>query len=219
MARIVRIDARHPDLELLAEACLPLAAGDVVGMPTDTLYGLGANALEAAAVERVFAVKRRSARQAMPVVVRDASQAEELAANLPALFWKLAATFWPGPLSLIVAAGPRVPQALHAGTERIAVRQPDCPLLLRLLERLDFPLTATSANQSGEPAARTAAEVAASFGDALALIIDGGPAPQTLPSTMVDLTGLRPRLLRAGAIAVDRLTPWCGIDGLDVPNH
>lgn len=210
MARVVAIDAGEPEAEGLEAVRRVLDRGGVVGLPTDTLYGLSVNALDAAAVERIFAIKQRSAGQPLPLVVRDLEQVSELAENLPPLFFRLASAFWPGPLSLVVAAGPRIPAALHAGTGTVAVRQPDCRILLRLLELTGYPLASTSANRSGRRPALTAAEVEAELGDALELIVDGGPARSELPSTLVDLTGARARIVREGAIAAGRLAEFLG---------
>jgi len=204
MTRRLHAGAAHPgaDLitELITELCQYLDAGGVAAVPTDTFYGLAANALDAAAVERVFALKGREAGKPLPLVVRDAAQAAELARELPPLFHELAAMFWPGPLTLIVAARPGLPEALTAGQGTIAMRQPALGFLDALLRATGYPLTATSANRSGQPACRTAAEVERQFGPALHLIVDAGLSPAALPSTLVDLSGEAPRILREGAV-------------------
>ena len=198
------LDANPADLAALIEELHQyLDAGGVAAVPTDTLYGLAANALDAAAVERVFTLKGREAGKPLPVVVRDATQAAELALELPPLFHQLAAMFWPGPLTLIVAARPGLPAALTAGPgaiATIAMRQPALGLLDALLRATGYPLTATSANRSGQPACRTAAEIERQFGAALELIVDAGVSPAALPSTLVDVSGGTPRILREGAV-------------------
>jgi L-threonylcarbamoyladenylate synthase len=200
LARRVPIDPLQPDPLLLDDVRRHLDAGGAAAVPTDTLYGLAANALDAAAVERVFELKGREAGKPLPVVVRDADQAAELAQTLPPLFHELTAAFWPGPLTLIVAARAGLPPALTAGQGTIAMRQPALRLLDALLRATGYPLTATSANLSGQPACRTAAEVERQLGAALDLIVDGGTSPAAVPSTMVDLSGASPRLLREGAV-------------------
>ncbi|MGH9475243.1 MAG: L-threonylcarbamoyladenylate synthase [Terriglobales bacterium] len=203
MPRIIPFTA-----ESLGELRRHLERGAVAAVPTDTLYALAANALDAAAAARVFAIKGRGFDKPLPVVVRDRAQARELCAQVPPLFDELIAAFWPGPLTLLLPAARHLPAVLTAGTGGIAVRQPDAPWLLRLLEETGFPLTATSANRSGLPACRTAAEVVAQLGTECPLIADGGPSLSALPSTILDLCGPVPRVLRAGAIAAARLAPY-----------
>lgn len=189
-----------------------LDSGAVAVIPTDTLYGLAANAGDARAVASVYALKGRSFDKPLPVVVRDLAQAAELSSRLPAIFEALATAFWPGPLTLIVPAAPHLPPALTASTGALAMRQPDQPLLAALLHATGYALTATSANRSGDPACRTVEEVAAQFGADCPLLVDAGPSPSALPSTIVDLCGPQPRIIRAGAIAADRLARF-GIVG------
>lgn len=211
MTNVVQCDAAAPAPEPIERARRILDAGGVVATPTDTIYGLAANALDPAAVERVFALKGREAGKPLPVVVRDLEQAAALALRLPPLFFELAAAFWPGPLTLVVEARVGLPPALTAGGSTVAMRQPASPVLAALLARTGYPLTATSANRSGRPACATAAEVARELGDAVGLILDAGAsAAGTLPSTLVDVCGAAPRLLRPGAIPADRLRRYLG---------
>ncbi|MGH9488572.1 MAG: L-threonylcarbamoyladenylate synthase [Terriglobales bacterium] len=208
MPRILAINAQARCGDIIPELRQHLDAGGVAALPTDTLYGLAAHALCRSAIARVFAIKGRSPDKPLPLVVRDRDQASALAARLPPWFDQLAAAFWPGPLTLILPAAAHVPAELTAGSGGIAVRQPDLPFLQTLLQALDYPLTATSANRSGAPACRTAAEVAAQLGEDCPLVVDGGPSPSGRPSTIVDLCGLAPRLLREGAIAASLLAPY-----------
>jgi tRNA threonylcarbamoyl adenosine modification protein (Sua5/YciO/YrdC/YwlC family) len=202
------VDRQHPEPSLIAALAERLRAGAIIAVPTDTVYGIAADAFSASAVARVFACKGRSFNKPLPVVVRDRNQARTLARDMPGIFERLADAFWPGPLTLLVRAAPEVPPQLTAGTGTIAMRQPDLPLLQALLNACGFPLTATSANRSGEPECLTAAAVAEQLGDALDLIVDGGVATQALPSTIVDLTEATPRIVRAGAIAASRLADF-----------
>ena len=204
MARLLSADA-STDLDPLL-ACL--RRDGVLAVPTDTIYGLAANALSAAAVAAVFRVKGRPEEKAMPLVVAGMAQAEAVAGDLPPLFHALAAAYWPGPLTLVVRARPELPRNLLAGGETVALRQPAAPFLLRLLEAAGFPLTATSANRSGEAGCRSAAEVLEQLGDRLEYVLDGGPSASALPSTIVDLTAPSPRLIRSGAIGWDKLKTW-----------
>jgi len=188
-----------------------LDSGGVVAMPTDTVYGLVANASDAEAVGRVFALKGRSFQNPLPLVVRDLAQAAEIACALPPVFATLTAAFWPGPLTLIVAAGERLAPAVTAGTGNVGMRQPNLPLLAQLLAGVGYPLTATSANRSGQPECRTGAAVAAQLDGEGLLVVEGGLSPLALPSTILDLTGAgTPRLVRAGAIATSDLEACLG---------
>lgn len=204
----VHVDA--PQAEALRRIRGILDDGGVVALPTDTIYGLAASARDAAAVARVYGLKGREFSKPLPIVVRDLEQAAEVAARLPAGFAELTAAFWPGPLTLVVPAAPILPLQLTGGSGQVAMRQPGLPFLLRLLEVCAYPLTATSANRSGGPECRTAAEVAAQLEKepGLDLIVDGGPSPRALPSTILDLTGARPQLIREGAIERSRLAPY-----------
>lgn len=205
MNRILRLDSSYPAPAGIAAVRKHLDAGGVAAVPTDTIYGLAANAFDPKAVEHVFQLKGREAGKPLPIVVRDRAQAAELAVSLPPLFARLADRFWPGPLTLIVAARPHLPPALTAGGGTIAMRQPGLPLLAALLAATGYPLTATSANRSGQPGCRSAGEVDAQFGVDLDLLVDGGTSALELPSTMVDLSGGEPRVVRAGAIPVSQL--------------
>jgi L-threonylcarbamoyladenylate synthase len=212
MPHVLAVDTQHPDPAAVAELAAAIAAGAVVAVPTDTVYGLAANALDPAAVAAVFALKGRAFDQPLPIAVSGRAQAAALAASLPPAFERLARAFWPGALTLVVPAGPRLPSAVTAGRGAVGLRQPDLPLLAELLRGAGMPLTLTSANRSGQPACRTAAAVAEQFGEACPLLADGGTTPTGLASTVVDVCGPEPRILRAGAIPAERLEAvWRGL--------
>jgi L-threonylcarbamoyladenylate synthase len=183
-----------------AEAVELLRAGRIVALPTDTVYGIAADMALPDGIERLFAAKRRPPEKAVAVLLADASQAEALGVMGPAAR-ALAAACWPGGLTLVlpVRPGVRLPRVLAAGTPTVGVRVPDHPAP-RALARALGPLPTTSANLSGQPDARDAGEVAALLGDAIALVLDGGPIRGGPASTVVDCTAARPALLRAGAI-------------------
>lgn len=194
-----RFDSSHPlsesDVSLVREA---LARGEVLGIPTDTTYGLAADPFSRAGVSRVFELKGRSASKALPILIGEMEQLERLGASLePALRRKLAA-IWPAPLTVVVAV--RKGFAATSGEDSAAIRLPAHAALRDLLVRVG-PLTATSANRTGSPAATSAAEVDALFGGRLALILDGGPSETSEASTLLDLRELPPRLLRKGPYA------------------
>jgi len=178
-----------------------LRGGGVVAFPTDTVYGLGASVFGRKGVERVFRVKERPPHLPLPVLVADVSDLAGLVAEVPKLALKLAEHFWPGGLTLVLRRGPLAPPWVTAGGETVAVRIPDHPLALALVRGLGAPLTGTSANRSGQPSPVTAAEVRQQLGDRVDLFMEGGRPPRGLESTVLDISGAAPRLLREGTIA------------------
>ncbi len=189
------------------QAAAALRRGELVVLPTDTVYGLAAWPWDAAAIAHIYAAKIRPEAKALPVLVGALAQLEAITAWLPPCAERLAARFWPGALTLVVPKHPDLPAALSP-YDTVGVRMPDHPAALGLL-RLTGPLAVTSANISGEPPARTAAEAAAQFGDAVAIVLDAGPAPGGQPSTVADCTVTPPRVLRAGPISEAALRIVC----------
>lgn len=198
-----------------AEAVELLRAGGIVAVPTDTVYGIAADLALPDAIERLFAAKRRPPEKAVAVLLADAAQAEAIGVVGPA-GRALAERFWPGGLTLVlpVRPGARLPRVLAAGTPTIGVRVPDHPAPRALAAALG-PLPTTSANLSGQPDARDAAEIADRLGDALALVIDGGPVRGGPASTVVDCTVDRPVVLRAGAIGAELIAEALEAAGLE----
>ncbi len=196
-------DEGGPHLETAVRV---LVRGEILIYPTDTLYAFGGRALDAGAVARVRAGKGREAGKALPVIAADLEQARGLAAAWPEGAERLARAFWPGPLTLVVAAAPGLPQELTAGLGTVAVRVPALPLA-RALCRAAGPLVSTSANAAGEPPAITCAQAVSAVGAAASVALDAGPGGST-PSTIVDVRGAEPRLLREGAV------PWSAIRGV-----
>lgn len=174
----------------------------LVAFPTDTVYGVAALAFKPEAVERLYVVKGRATNKAIAILVARPADLAQVAQFLTPTAQKLAQEFWPGPLTLVVPKHPNLPQAVSA-LETVGVRQPDHLVAKKLLE-LTGPLAVTSANRSGEPNSLTAAEVLAQLAGRIDLIIDGGPVPGGVPSTVVDCTTADPTILREGPItAVD----------------
>lgn len=194
--------AAMSDLDRKARAAvLLLKVGGIVAFPTDTLYGLGVDAFNAAAVERVFLAKGRPLDQGLPVLLADASQLGLVAVSVSDQALALAERFWPGALTLVLQRSPDLPAVVSGGAATVAVRVPDHPVPLRLVRELGNPITGTSANKTGAPDPVTAEEVEAQLGPWLDYVIDLGPAPVGAPSTIVDMSGARPRILREGAIS------------------
>jgi L-threonylcarbamoyladenylate synthase len=182
-----------------------LRQGGLVSFPTDTVYGVGARASDALAVGRLYEAKLRPRDKAIPLLVSilDDLQPDRgwTSAGLSPAGRRLAQRFWPGPLTLVVPRGPRVSDIVAAGGDSVAVRIPDHPLVLSLLESLAEPLATTSANLSGQPSPLTAAEVMAQLAGRVDLVLDGGPCPGGLASTVVDLSGKAPQVVRHGPIS------------------
>lgn len=199
-AKIVNADSP----EAVAQAAAVLMHGGLVAFPTDTVYGLGCDVWNPMAVERIYSVKDRSELKAVPVLLSGLSALGEVALPQSPAVMALAGRFWPGPLTLVLARQPELP-AQVSSTDTVGVRVPNHRFALELLASAG-PLAVTSANPSGAQAARTADQVAEALGDQIELIIDGGQTPGGVPSTVVDMTGESPNLLRAGPIELDQIT-------------
>jgi L-threonylcarbamoyladenylate synthase len=195
----------------LAEAAALLRAGELVAFPTETVYGLGANALDAAACRRIFAVKGRPADNPLIVHIADMAQIETVCAAWPAAAGRLAAAFWPGPLTLVLPRRPGGAAAeVTGGLDTVGVRMPAHPLALALIRAAALPLAAPSANLSGKPSPTTAAHVLRDLQGRTPLILDGGPCPVGLESTVLDLTPPVPVILRPGAVTREDLARALG---------
>jgi len=179
-----------------------IAGGGVVAYPTDTFYGLGADPRNPRAVRRLFAVKGRSERRPVLLLIADADEAAAWVSSLPAQARLLMEWFWPGPLTLVLPARHDVLPELTGGTGRIGLRVPDSELTRSLLRFLGSGLTGTSANRSGGSDPRSADDVLDALGDRIDLVLDGGPSRAVLPSTVVDAAEDPPRVLRAGAVDI-----------------
>ena len=208
--RILRIDPAQVGAATLEEISAVLAGGGVMAYPTETFYGLGAAAFSARAVARVFELKGRDPGKPLPLIAADLDMVGEMAGPLPGAFRALAAEFWPGPLTLILRAAPGLPAFLQGPGGSVAVRIPPVPWLRRLAYELSQPLTATSANLSGEKEMAEPAAVAAAFERKVELIVDGGRTTGGAPSTLLDLTAPEPRILRPGAVPETRIRAVLG---------
>lgn len=197
-----RVDIQSPECEAVGEAANAIRRGELVVFPTETVYGLAAAALDEDAVARVFEAKGRDEGQPLPVQVASIDELARVAALVPEPGRMLAEAFWPGPLTLVLPKRPELSERVTAGGETVGVRVPDHPVALALLRELAAPIVATSANRSGEPAPTTAAEAVCQLGEAVSVVLDSGEARLGVASTVVDVSGTRPRVLRAGSISV-----------------
>jgi L-threonylcarbamoyladenylate synthase len=197
---LIEIDPHEPSAEALDRAVEAIFAGLVVAVPTDALYTLVADPFSVPAVRKVYAAKGREIQRALPMLVRDAMMVEELAREISPRFRMLTRKFWPGPLTLIMPASPRVPLRATGNTGRLAVRQARCRLTDELITRLNQPVIATSANVSGHPTCRSGIEVFGVMDGRVDLVLDGGSC-EGMGATTVDITEPEWRMIREGAIS------------------
>ncbi|SNX98284.1 translation factor SUA5 [Geodermatophilus sabuli] len=202
----VTYDCSDPDARAagLDAATAAIGRGELVLLPTDTVYGVAADAFTPAAVMSLLAAKNRGRTMPVPVLVGEASTLAGLVRTVPEAATRLAEAFWPGGLTLVLEHAPSLAWDLGDAEGTVAVRLPDDGVARDLLRRTG-PLAVSSANRSGRPAATTADEAVAQLGMHAAVVLDGGPRSQSAPSTIVDCTGPVPRVLRIGAVPVDRL--------------
>jgi len=191
----------------ISRAARLLREGELVAFPTETVYGLGADANNPLAIAKIFSTKGRPADHPLIVHLPDAAHLERWAVDIPAVAGQLAAAFWPGPLTLILKRHPDVPDAVTGGQDSVGLRVPNHPLALQLLREFGGAngggLAAPSANRFGHVSPTTAAHVHEELGDAVALILDGGPCAVGIESTILDLSGGEPRILRPGMLDAD----------------
>ncbi len=205
--------------EAIAEGVRALASGNPVAFPTETVYGLGADATDASAVERVFRMKGRPSHNPLIVHVSGPEMAQSVAADWPIAAKQLAHAHWPGPLTLVLPKADSIPPIVNAGGPTVAVRCPDHPVALALIEAFGKPIVGPSANPSGRVSPTTAHHVAAGFPDHDLAVIDGGPCRAGIESTVLDLTSDQPAILRPGVLGQSRLSHTLGIGVLPAPAH
>jgi L-threonylcarbamoyladenylate synthase len=207
---IRKVDPNHIDGTILQEAAQQIAAGELVAFPTETVYGLGGDALRPEAAGRIYAAKGRPSDNPLIVHIADFSDLARVAREIPPQAKKLADAFWPGPLTMIVWKSDAVPEATTGGMDTVAVRMPDHPVALALIRRSGCLIAAPSANTSGRPSPTEAAHVAEDLSGRIAMILDGGPVGIGLESTIIDLTEETPMVLRPGYITPEMLSEVLG---------
>ena len=213
---IVTLDTSDPDPHAIARAA-GFSAGRLVAFPTETVYGLGANALDPVAVRGIFRAKGRPSSNPLIVHLPDPSLLAIVAAQWPATAARLADRFWPGPLTIVVPKRPEVPDEVTAGGPTVAVRCPKHPIAQALLRAVGIPLAAPSANRSTELSPTRAEHVLKSLGGRIDMILDGGPCPGGIESTVVDVTGEAVRVLRPGLVTAAMLEEVVG--GVEVASR
>ncbi len=205
--QVLKLDINQDWMPIIDRVVQALQRGGTAVFPTDTLYGLGCNALDPHAVGRVFEIKRRSFVKALPMFVRDLSWARELSYITPEQE-KLIAKFWPGKVTFVLPRRDMVPTIMSGGGQTIGIRAPDHPFIQKLLQHFGYPLAGTSANISGREPINDAQAVIEMFSQTAPqpnLVVDAGPMPDLAPSTVVDLSGRQIRILRQGAVRADKI--------------
>ncbi len=187
-AELLRVDPDEPEPEKIEYIVRCLQSGSVVGMPTDTFYGLAVDPVNLRAVDQIYVIKTRMRHKPLSLLLADAAHAYEIARNLDSRFDRLSERFWPGPLTIIARAGTRLPLRVTANTGNVALRVPDAAIPRAVVRLLGLPVTATSANVMGAPECTYAVGVRDQLGDRIPLIVDGGPTARSLPTTIVDLS-------------------------------
>lgn len=199
----------------IAQAGALLASGQVVGIPTETVYGLGANALDGTAVQKIFAAKGRPSDNPLIVHIADLAQIYSLTTEVPEAALRLAEAYWPGPMTIILPKASCIPQEVSAGLDTVGIRLPSHPIARAVIRAAGVPIAAPSANLSGRPSTTTAAHVMEDMNGKIAAVVDGGSCAVGVESTVVSLTGETPRLLRPGGISLEQLEAVLGTVEVD----
>jgi L-threonylcarbamoyladenylate synthase len=200
MPEILKIDADNSEEKILTRAAEILAGSGIIAYPTETFYGLGADATNLKAIEKIFAVKGRNFKNPISLIIGQTDDVYDLVKDIPESAQKLMAAFWPGALTIVFSASDKVSSLLTAGTGKIGLRISSHPGALAIVQKLKKPLTATSANLSGAPECSLASDVANQIGDKIDAIIDCGQTQGGKASTIIDVTCDPPTILREGAI-------------------
>ena len=203
--RVLAVDPAQPDPQAIGMAAAVIRSGGLVAFPTETVYGLGAHALNAAAARRIFVAKERPASDPLIVHIAAMEQLAQVAASVPELALRLAAHFWPGPLTLVLPRQPVVPNEVTAGGESVAVRMPSHPVALALIRAAQVPIAAPSANRFSRPSPTTAQHVLDDLRGRVNVVLDGGPTEIGLESTVLSLLSETPLVLRPGGVSLEEL--------------
>ena len=204
-AELLKVSAGTPDSAAIHYAAEFIKRGQVIGVPTDTFYGLAADPFNLAAVEEIYRVKGRPENRALPILVNSLVQASMLGRELPFNFFKLAQKFWPGALTIVVDAAHSLPLKVTANKGRAALRWPNAPVACAIIERLGGPITGTSANISGFASCSNAQQLAKQLGEKLPLILDSGETGASVSSTIVTLNGEEWKIVREGQISAEEI--------------
>jgi len=196
----------------IEEGIATLKRGGTVSFPTDTVYGLGVDIYNEGAIKKIFKLKGRPESKALPILVADVAQLEEMVEEVPSLACRLMQHFLTGRLTMILPKTSKVSDIITGGADTVAVRITEHPVPIALIEGLGSPIVATSANLSGKPSALTAEEVIKQFGNSVDYVVDGGRSPAGRESTIIDFTGQKPKVVREGAIKRSELELFCKVE-------
>lgn len=208
--RILRVDPRRPQIQKIREAARLVKNGSVVAFPTETVYGLGADALNASAVRKIFVAKGRPSDNPLIVHISDEGDLAKLAVDIPNVMKKISRRFWPGPLTVVLKKSKMVPKITTGGLDTVAIRMPESLIATLLIREAHTPIAAPSANYFGRPSPTTAEHVLEDMDGRIGLILDGGSTKIGIESTVIDLTAKTPILLRPGGVSVEQLQKELG---------
>ncbi len=214
MAKIIKIDPLAPPISALEEAADILRKGGIIAYPTETFYGLGADAFNEVAIKRLYQIKGRDLNKPISILIKDQKMLKRVADSIPSIAERLIHEFWPGPLTLIFKCQDQLPSCLTGGTGKVGVRISSQLTAQRLLEILDLPITATSANLSGGKSPITAQELLGISTNGIDLILDGGRLSGQRGSTIVDLTLSPPKIIREGEISSEVIKNFLALHGI-----
>jgi len=208
MPEILKVDADNSEERILTRAAEILANGGIIAYPTETFYGLGADATNEKAIQKIFAVKGRNFKNPISLIIGQAEDINHLVQDVPKTAQNLMAAFWPGALTIVFPAANNVSPLLTAGSGKIGLRVSSHPIARGIVQKLKRPITATSANLSGAPECTRASEVAKQIGDKIDAIVDLGSTPGTAGSTIIDVTCNPPLILREGTISRKKIEKY-----------
>ena len=211
MPEILKINADKPEEKILTRAVEILSGGGIIAYPTETFYGLGADATNPKAIEKIFTVKGRDFKNPISLIIGNPDDVYPLVKDIPESAKKLMAVFWPGALTIVFAASDKISPLLTAGTGKIGLRVSSHPFALKIIQKFKKPLTATSANASGKPECSLASDVIEQIGDKIDAIIDGEQTKGVKASTIIDVTCNPPVILREGAISRKEIEKYTDI--------
>lgn len=206
--QIVRVNLNLIERDKIEKIVNVLKKGGIVVYPTDTFYGLGVNGYLIEAVKKIYTLKGRDPAKPISLVVSDLAMVRDIAVEIPPVFQRIVHHFWPGPLTIVFRAADDIPAQIKSSEGSVGIRWPDLLWLRELIKRADFPLTATSANLTGKKEVSDPDAVIKAFFGKVDLIVDAGKSPGGLPSTVIDLTKKRPRILREGAVPSSELRQY-----------
>jgi len=200
LTEILKVDPLDPDIRVVEEIAGVVRAGGVIGYPTETVYGIGCDPFNRDAVGRIYDIKQRPQSMPLLLLISGRGMLRGLVSEIPPVAEDLMRDFWPGPLTIVFRSSGRIPPPVSSDRGTVALRDSGLPFISELIGRLGFPLVSTSANLSGSPPARSAGEVMSLFGGRLDLVVDGGKSPSAEPSTVVDVSDGKVKVLREGCI-------------------